>query len=79
MNTYWKHVATIYEGETLLLSGLNIWDFEWQMTNKTVNVKDPIYKQDFTFDLYKIITEDLEIEFVAGEFSNCVYGIYLNN
>jgi hypothetical protein len=75
----WKHIATIFDNEKFLLNGVNICNFEWKLTNKTVNVKDPIYNQSFIFNIYKIQIENEEIEFVAGEYSNCVYGIYLKN
>ncbi len=77
MNTYWKYKATVFEGEKFEIQGLNIWDFEWIYTNKNTNVKDPSYGESYSFDIYKIQNDNIEIVFAAGEFSNNVYGIYL--
>jgi hypothetical protein len=40
---------------------------------------DSYYNHIFSFYLYKIKVEEIEIEFVSGEFSNCVWGIYLKD
>lgn len=77
MNSNWKHKATIADGENFYIQGLNIWDFEWENTNESINIKDPLYKQNFCFYIYKIKNNNIEIIFAAGEFSNCVWGIYL--
>ncbi len=44
---------------------------------KSVAVKDPLYGQDYNFPVYKVVIENQEFEFAAGEFSNCVYGFYI--
>lgn len=73
----WKHFATVIDGEKFEIQGLNIWDFKWENTNKEVRVKDPLYKKEFCFNIYKIQNAGLEVMFVAGEFSNCIWGIYM--
>lgn len=55
--------------------GINIWDFKWEETGEKIRVKDPVYGQFYSFDVCKI-HNNLDVLFVAGEFSNCVYGIY---
>lgn len=77
MNTDWNYVATIFDGEKFEIQGLNIWDFEWKSTDEKINIKDPLYGQNYSFDIYKIQTIANEIVFAAGEFSNNVWGIYL--
>ena len=57
---------------------VNIFDYDWQTTGKRVKVKDPIYHQDHTFE--GLAGRDVigQIRrFAAGEFSNCVWGFYL--
>jgi hypothetical protein len=78
MNAHWKHKTTIYDGEKFEISGLNIWDFKWQTTKEKININDPLYGQSYLFDVYKIQNLNIEVLFAAGEFSNCVWRIYLN-
>jgi hypothetical protein len=77
MNTDWNYVATIFDGEKFEIQGLNIWDFEWKSTDEKINIKDPLFGKNYSFDIYKIQTIANEIVFAAGEFSNNVWGIYL--
>jgi len=76
MTNGWKFITTIPDGEPFYLDGINIWDFKWENTNETINVKDPLHKQNYVLDVYKIYANGKEIIFAAGEFSNCIYGIY---
>jgi len=78
MNAHWKHKATIFDGEKFEISGVNIWDFKWKTTEEKINIKDPLYGQSYCFNVYIIESLNTEIIFAAGEFSNCVWGIYLN-
>ncbi|WP_374446431.1 hypothetical protein [Epilithonimonas sp.] len=75
----WKFITAIPDGEPFYLDGINIWDFKWQNTNETIEVKDPLYQQDFVLDIYKINAVGKDIVFAAGEFSNCIWGIYQKN
>ena len=36
------------------LFGVNIFDYDWQTTGKRVKVKDPIYHQDHTFEVWQV-------------------------
>jgi hypothetical protein len=75
MKTVWRYDETVYEGEEYKINGINIWDFKWEETGEKIRVKDPVYGQFYSFDVYKI-QNNLDVLFAAGEFSNCVYGIY---
>ena len=55
----------------------NIFDYDWQTTGKRVKVKDPIYSQDHTFEVWQVEIDGQIHRFAAGEFSNCVWGFYL--
>ncbi|MDO4773340.1 MAG: hypothetical protein Q4A72_07275 [Bacillota bacterium] len=72
----WKCETTGTEGG-LSLFGVNIFDYEWMDTGKRALVYDPMYHQEFRFPIYTVeIDGDIQ-EFVAGEFSNGVWGFYL--
>lgn len=72
----WQHELTGFEGNAILF-GVNIFDYEWKSTNQSVRVRDPLYGQEFKFSVYKIVINEQEYEFAAGEFSNCVWGFYI--
>jgi len=77
MNISWKHVKTIVDGEPFLVSGINIWEYEWKDTGRGINILDPLYGQPYTLPIYEISTDEQTITFATTEFSNCVWGIYL--
>lgn len=76
MTTNWNYIATISDGESFEIDGINIWNKEWKSTGEKTTVKDPIYKQDHLISVYNIIVNNKTIEFAAGEFSNEIFGIY---
>jgi hypothetical protein len=77
MKTVWRFLKTINEGELCEIGGLNIWEFKWQEIGEKIKVKDPLYGRFYSFDVFKIQKDNTTILFAAGEFSNCVWGIYL--
>jgi hypothetical protein len=77
MKTVWRFEKIIGDGEEYKINGINIWDFKWEETGEKINIKDPIYSKFYSFDVYKINNDNVDILFAAGEFSNCVWGIYL--
>ena len=72
----WQHEITGVDGNTILF-GVNIFDYEWKSTHKSVKVCDPLYGQEYKFGIYTVMINGQEREFAAGEFSNCVWGFYL--
>lgn len=72
----WQHEITGFDGNTLLF-GVNIFDYEWINTGERVDVVDPLYGQKYKFPVYKVFIKGNEYEFAAGEFSNCVFGFYI--
>lgn len=77
MTTNWKHIKTITFNEPFEIEGLNIWNYKWVDTGNKINLKDPIYFQDYCFSIFNVNTKKNNVFFAAGEFSNCVWGIYL--
>ena len=59
------------------LFGVNIIDYDWQTTGRRVKVQDPIYLQEHTFEIWQAEIDGRIRRFAAGEFSNCVWGFYL--
>lgn len=72
----WQHEVTGFDGNAILF-GVNIFDYEWKSTGEKIDVKDPLYGQNHRFPIYKVLIDEKEYEFAAGEFSNCVYGFYI--
>ncbi len=72
-----EHIRTLADGERFEINGLTIWDHTWKNTGERIQIKDPLYGQDHTFTVYEISDEQTSVTFAAGEFSNCVWGIYL--
>lgn len=72
----WQHEVIGLDGNTILF-GVNIFDYEWKRTGEKIDVEDPLYGQKHRFPIYKILIDEQEYEFAAGEFSNCVYGFYV--
>ena len=52
-------------------------DGQCKLFGKRVKVKDPIYHQDHTFEVWQVEIDGQIHRFAAGEFSNCVWGFYL--
>ena len=73
----WKFYSTVIEGERLLINGLNIWDFNWESLNYSIAIEDPSYGKLHTFNIYQITSDNTTVQFAAGEFSNLVWGVYL--
>ncbi|WP_185670500.1 hypothetical protein [Chryseobacterium sp. POL2] len=72
----WKFSKTIKDGEPYLIQNINIWSKQWNNTGEKINIKDPIYNQNYIFDVYEINNNGKKIIFSAGEFSNNIWGIY---
>ena len=73
----WEHFKTVIDGERCEINGINIWDDEWKDTGEKIQIKDPLYGQDFIFSIYEMVKGEAVATFATGEFSNCVWGIYL--
>ena len=76
-NLDWKFYTSVADSQYLEISGINIWSLKWNTEYEKIIVKDPLYGALKTFNRYWIKNDNETIEFVAGEFSNCVWGIYL--
>ncbi|UTW64606.1 hypothetical protein KFE98_00445 [bacterium SCSIO 12741] len=77
MDENWKHIKTVLDSESFEVKGLNIWDLEWKTTGESIKIKDPKYGQCYTFSVYQITRGSETVRFSAGEFSNNIWGIYI--
>ena len=50
----WEYETFGPDGQCKLF-GVNIFDYDWQTTGKRVKVKDPIYHQDHTFEVWQVL------------------------
>ena len=72
----WKYETFGPDGQCKLF-GVNIFDYDWKITGKRVKVQDPVYHQEHTFEVWQVEINGQIHRFAAGEFSNCVWGFYL--
>lgn len=77
LKTFWKHLDTVPDGCEFRIKGLNIWELNWEDTGEKIVVKDPLYGKDHSLTIWKIRKDDLSVRFAGGEFSNCMWGIYV--
>ncbi|NAW51502.1 hypothetical protein GNY06_08965 [Elizabethkingia argentiflava] len=75
----WKFAIALHENEEYKIKGLNIWNFSWNCVDKKVEVQDPYEGNVYYFKEYEIENENEKVNFVAGEFSNLMVGIYLKD
>ena len=72
----WEYETFGPDGQCKLF-GVNIFDYDWQTTGKRVNVKDAFYHLVLRFEVWQVEFDGENFRFAAGEFSNCVWGFYL--
>ena len=68
----WEYETFGPDGQCKLF-GVNIFDYDWQTTGKRVKVKDPIYSQDHTFEVWQVEIDGQIHRFAPGS-SPTVYG-----
>ncbi|WP_297982594.1 hypothetical protein [uncultured Chryseobacterium sp.] len=76
---HWYFAKVITDAETFTISGLNVWDYHWKILSTNHEVIDPIYKSKYLFDEYEIENNGTKVNFIAGEFSNTVWGFYVKD
>lgn len=76
METNWKFLTVVYENDDYLIHGLSFWSCLLKTTGERVSVKDPLYGQSHKMKIFEIEHEGTMTRYAAGEFSNCVWGLY---
>ena len=74
----WRHVLTGLDGDCTLF-GVQIFDYDWHETGETARVRDPRYHQRQKFSVYTVEIDGIVRRFAAGEFSNMVWGFYIED
>lgn len=72
-----RKFVTSSSGISLNLFGVNLFDYNWNNTREKVEVCDPVYNQKHTFYKYTLTINNQIYTFASGEFSNGVFGVYL--
>ena len=72
----WQFKISGVDGNTELF-GVNIFKYNWKSTGERIEVKDPLYGQNHLLYVYTVKIHKEEYKFAAGEFSNCVWGFYV--
>jgi hypothetical protein len=73
----WTLKATITDQMPFYINKLNIWDFQWIKTGESFIFLDPIYLDEHIINIYQIFVGERIEKFAAHEFSNTVWGIFL--
>ena len=71
----WEYETFGPDGQCKLF-GVNIFDYDWQTTGKRVKIKDPIYHQDHTFEVWQVEI-DGQIHALLLESSPTAYGDFI--
>ena len=70
-------MTTVPDGVKFKIKGLNIWTHQWKSTGEKIDVLDPLYGRNHKIEVFEIYKDNMIVKFAAGEFSNCMWGIYL--
>ena len=72
----WTYIG-FTTNDSFIIDGVDVFKEEWKNTGKIANVIDPAHHQKFAFTIWQVQITDKMITFAAGEFSNNVWGIYI--
>lgn len=72
----WRHKITGPDGNCTLF-GVNIFNYDWVDTKEKITVIDPLYHQECDISVYTVVINGKTKKFAAGEFSNCIWGFYI--
>ena len=75
-NKKWR-LKKVCTDSNCTLFGVNIFEYDWIPTGEKVEVKEPRYNQTHLFSVYTAEIKGKSKRFVAGEFSNNVWGFYV--
>jgi hypothetical protein len=75
---WFVHIGT--EGDGVPIDGVSVWDVRWVSTRDRVMVTHPqCPNQRHSMWTYRAETSGHAVEFVAGEFSNRVWGLFVRD
>ena len=74
----WKFVGVNTDEREFLINGLNVYKFDWEpVADEAAEVRDPLWSQRFTLQVWTVTDGERTVKFAAGEFSNGVFGFYV--
>lgn len=73
----WKYIG-VTANDSFIIDGVDVFKEDWENTGKIAHVIDPLYNQKYAFTVWRIKKADKVITFASGEFSNNVFGFYIN-
>ena len=73
----WKFAIAGFDGDCRLF-GVNIFNYEWKYTGQDIEVRDPLHNEKKLMSVYSAEIKGKAVTFAAGEFSNGVFGFYVN-
>lgn len=73
----WKYIG-VTASDSFIINGVDVFKEDWENTGKTAHVLDPLYGHKYEFSVCRVRKADKVIIFVSGEFSNNVFGFYIN-
>ncbi|MBL7661143.1 hypothetical protein JNK13_00170 [bacterium] len=78
MENAWQFLGSSGENQSFMIGGVNVWSQTWESpTGEKVTVKDPHHGESYIFSVYEIRVDGKRVQFLAGEFSNGIYGFYV--
>ncbi len=76
----WSFAGSCFDGQTFEIDGTNVWELPWvRVEGVQAEVRDPLYSHAFLFEVFEIRPGPGIIRFAAGEFSNSVWGFYVQS
>ena len=72
----WEYATHGVDGNVELF-GVNIFKYPWSSTGERVAILDQLYQQEHIFSVFTTEISNKLYTFAAGEFSNCIWGFYL--
>jgi hypothetical protein len=73
----WKYLGHCVERDRFEIGGVSVWEHKWhRVPGLHAEIKDPLYRQAYSFPVYEIRTERSIVRFAAGEYSANVWGFY---
>ena len=74
----WKYISHGSEFD-LVISGVKIFEhfYEWKKMGEVAEVEDPLYHDTKMWTVYTLDIDGVTTRFATGEFSNGIWGLYL--
>ncbi|MDL2287432.1 hypothetical protein LJB90_02580 [Eubacteriales bacterium OttesenSCG-928-G02] len=75
-NEKWRFISTS-TGDLCILFGINIYGCQWIKTDEKIILEDPYYEEKHDLNIYEVNINGELKRFASCEFTNSVYGFYI--